>query len=64
MSIIFFIKTAVSSVMTLLVPETSYSSSEGEDDFYDADDNEPFGSQGNSPTGFVFFLLALRLINK
>lgn len=37
--------------MTLLVPETSYSSSEGEDDFYDADDNEPFGSQGNSPTG-------------
>ncbi|CAG9137364.1 unnamed protein product [Plutella xylostella] len=24
--------------MTLLVPDTSYSSSEGEDDFYDADD--------------------------
>lgn len=29
--------------MTLLVPETSYSSSEGEDDFYDANDN-PYSS--------------------
>lgn len=37
-----------SSVMTLIVPETSYSSSEGEDDFYDAND-DPFTSQGNSP---------------
>ncbi|KAJ0173942.1 hypothetical protein K1T71_010088 [Dendrolimus kikuchii] len=33
--------------MSLLVPDTSYSSSEGEDDFYDADD-EP---QGTTPPG-------------
>lgn len=32
--------------MTLLVPETSYSSSEGEDDFYDATEN-PFSSQSS-----------------
>lgn len=32
-----------SANMTLLVPETSYSSSEGEDDFYDANDN-PYSS--------------------
>lgn len=37
------------SVMALFVPETSYSSSEGEDDFYDAFD-DPFSSHGNSPT--------------
>ncbi|XP_037035704.1 oxysterol-binding protein-related protein 9 isoform X3 [Bradysia coprophila] len=36
-------------VMTSFVPETSYSSSEGEDDFYDAYD-DPFSSHGNSPT--------------
>lgn len=32
--------------MQLLVPETSYSSSEGEDDFYDANDN-PFSSSAS-----------------
>lgn len=37
-----------SKILTLTVPETSYSSSEGEDDFYDAND-DPFTSQGNSP---------------
>lgn len=37
-----------SPVITLFVPETSYSSSEGEDDFFDAND-DPFSSQGNSP---------------
>lgn len=37
------------SVMASFVPETSYSSSEGEDDFYDAFD-DPFSSHGNSPT--------------
>lgn len=36
------------SILTLIVPETSYSSSEGEDDFFDAND-DPFSSQGNSP---------------
>ncbi|XP_023939762.1 oxysterol-binding protein-related protein 9 [Bicyclus anynana] len=35
--------------MTLLVPDTSYSSSEGEDDFYDADDElVDVGTQGPS----------------
>ncbi|KAH8327327.1 hypothetical protein KR074_010199, partial [Drosophila pseudoananassae] len=34
----------------LVVPETSYSSSEGEDDFYDAYD-DPFTSLGSSPIG-------------
>lgn len=34
------------SSMTLLVPETSYSSSEGEDDFYDANDN-PYSSSAS-----------------
>lgn len=31
------------------VPELSYSSSEGEDDFYDAND-DPFSSQVTTPT--------------
>lgn len=31
------------------VPDTSYSSSEGEDDFYDAND-DPFASQLTTPT--------------
>lgn len=39
---------STSSVLGFVVPETSYSSSEGEDDFYDAND-DPFTSQGNSP---------------
>jgi len=39
--------------MTLVVPETSYSSSEGEDDFFDANDDTFTSSQGNSPTRFV-----------
>lgn len=37
------ISSSESGNMTLLVPETSYSSSEGEDDFYDANDN-PYSS--------------------
>lgn len=37
------------SVQQQLVPETSYSSSEGEDDFYDAND-DPFSSQVTTPT--------------
>lgn len=35
--------------ITLVVPDTSYSSSEGEDDFYDAND-DPFGNLHNSST--------------
>ncbi|CAG9563748.1 unnamed protein product [Danaus chrysippus] len=34
--------------MSLLVPDTSYSSSEGEDDFYDADDGPPDDMPGPS----------------
>ncbi|KAI8117469.1 hypothetical protein FF38_13358 [Lucilia cuprina] len=34
--------------LTMIVPETSYSSSEGEEDFYDAND-DPFTSIGSSP---------------
>lgn len=36
-----------SNLMTLLVPETSYSSSEGEDDFYDANE-DPFAANSIS----------------
>ncbi|CRK98250.1 CLUMA_CG011612, isoform A [Clunio marinus] len=36
-------------VLPITVPETSYSSSEGEDDFYDAND-DPFSSQVTTPT--------------
>ncbi|CAD7077365.1 unnamed protein product [Hermetia illucens] len=36
------------NAMSLIVPETSYSSSEGEEDFYDAND-DLFVSQGSSP---------------
>lgn len=39
-------------MLNLSVPETSYSSSEGEDDFYDAND-DPFSSQVTTPTGWV-----------
>jgi len=35
----------------LIVPATSYSSSEGEEDFYDAYD-DPFTSIGSSPIGW------------
>lgn len=35
------------------VPETSYSSSEGEDDFYDAND-DPFSSQVTTPSRWVY----------
>ncbi|KAH8416173.1 hypothetical protein KR222_009733 [Zaprionus bogoriensis] len=41
---------ATTAPLGLIVPETSYSSSEGEDDFYDAYD-DPFTSVGNSPIG-------------
>uniref|UniRef100_A0A1A9V2F3 Uncharacterized protein n=1 Tax=Glossina austeni TaxID=7395 RepID=A0A1A9V2F3_GLOAU len=34
--------------LAMVVPETSYSSSEGEDDYYDAND-DPFTSLGSSP---------------
>lgn len=34
--------------LSVQVPETSYSSSEGEDDFYDAND-DPFSSQVTTP---------------
>lgn len=42
---------ASATASTLVVPEMSYSSSEGEDDFYDANDS-PFtpGSQTTTPT--------------
>lgn len=40
------------SVQQRQVPETSYSSSEGEDDFYDAND-DPFSSQVTTPTRWV-----------
>lgn len=36
-------------IIAAQVPETSYSSSEGEDDFYDAND-DPFSSQVTTPT--------------
>jgi hypothetical protein len=35
------------------VPETSYSSSEGEDDFYDANDDPFSSSQVTTPTRWV-----------
>ncbi|XP_059613956.1 oxysterol-binding protein-related protein 9 [Phlebotomus argentipes] len=38
------------TALNLLVPETSYSSSEGEEDFYDANEDMLTCSQGNSPT--------------
>ncbi|XP_017867376.1 PREDICTED: oxysterol-binding protein-related protein 9 isoform X2 [Drosophila arizonae] len=41
---------ATTAPLGLVVPETSYSSSEGEDDFYDAND-DPFTSLGSSPIG-------------
>ncbi|EDW74336.2 uncharacterized protein Dwil_GK21856, isoform A [Drosophila willistoni] len=41
---------ATTAPLGLVVPETSYSSSEGEEDFYDAYD-DPFTSLGNSPIG-------------
>lgn len=37
------------TILQVQVPETSYSSSEGEDDFYDAND-DPFSSQVTTPT--------------
>ncbi|GLV39794.1 uncharacterized protein CBL_08140 [Carabus blaptoides fortunei] len=40
--------------MTLVVPETSYSSSEGEDDFFDANDS-PFTSTTQTPTALRQF---------
>ncbi|CAG9804550.1 unnamed protein product [Chironomus riparius] len=40
---------ACSSRSSVQVPETSYSSSEGEEDFYDAND-DPFSSQVTTPT--------------
>lgn len=41
---------AAATALNLLVPETSYSSSEGEEDFYDANEDILTCSQGNSPT--------------
>ncbi|XP_034109293.1 oxysterol-binding protein-related protein 9 isoform X1 [Drosophila albomicans] len=41
---------ATTAPLGLVVPETSYSSSEGEEDFYDAYD-DPFTSLGSSPIG-------------
>ncbi|XP_030558343.1 oxysterol-binding protein-related protein 9 isoform X2 [Drosophila novamexicana] len=41
---------ATTAPLGLVVPETSYSSSEGEEDFYDAYD-DPFTSVGSSPIG-------------
>lgn len=40
--------TVTTAPLTMIVPETSYSSSEGEEDFYDAND-DPFTSIGSSP---------------
>jgi len=45
------ILTATTAPLGLVVPETSYSSSEGEEDFYDAYD-DPFTSLGSSPIGW------------
>jgi len=42
---------ATTAPLGLVVPETSYSSSEGEEDFYDAYD-DPFTSLGSSPIGW------------
>lgn len=39
-------------MLNFSVPETSYSSSEGEEDFYDAND-DPFSSQVTTPTRWV-----------
>lgn len=47
----FIFIAATTAPLGLIVPETSYSSSEGEDDFYDAYD-DPFTSVGNSPIGW------------
>lgn len=47
----FIFLAATTAPLGLIVPETSYSSSEGEDDFYDAYD-DPFTSVGNSPIGW------------
>lgn len=49
LSYIFYLGPGPAS--TLVVPEMSYSSSEGEEDFYDANDS-PFStvSQGSTPT--------------
>ncbi|XP_026842823.1 oxysterol-binding protein-related protein 9 isoform X1 [Drosophila persimilis] len=41
---------ATTAPLGLVVPETSYSSSEGEEDFYDAHD-DPYTSLGSSPIG-------------
>lgn len=48
-------------MLHLSVPETSYSSSEGEDDFYDAND-DPFSSQVTTPTRWVPFKTLLGFI--
>lgn len=42
---------ATTAPLGLIVPATSYSSSEGEEDFYDAYD-DPFTSIGSSPIGW------------
>lgn len=47
----FIFIAATTAPLGLIVPETSYSSSEGEDDFYDAYD-DPFTSVGNSLIGW------------
>lgn len=50
-ALLFFFALGPAAATTLVVPEMSYSSSEGEDDFYDANDS-PFtpGSQAPTPT--------------
>ena len=45
-------------IISVQVPETSYSSSEGEEDFYDAND-DPFASQVTTPTRWVHDILNL-----
>ncbi|GBP61990.1 Oxysterol-binding protein-related protein 9 [Eumeta japonica] len=47
--------------MTLLVPDTSYSSSEGEDDFYDADD-EPFETTTGPGPRHLWTITAMILV--
>lgn len=44
-----FLYFSATNSMTLVVPEMSYSSSEGEDDFFDAND-DPFTSAAQTPT--------------
>lgn len=46
----------IETMLHLSVPETSYSSSEGEDDFYDAND-DPFSSQVTTPRWVCFCAL-------